>query len=119
MSRGANDHCLLVLRAKFHQAGRRSVRTEINHYVSTLDHGAEIVALINLADEFQVLVRSGDYAVWVAANGKDPGRSGAHGAVQARLPTDPHQLKLSPLRQEPSEPIPSGHDNDREGELWP
>jgi hypothetical protein len=74
---------------------------------------------VRMADEFQVLVRSGDYAVWVAANGKDPGRSGAHGAVQARVPTDPHQLRLSPPRQEPSEPIPSGHDNDREGELWP
>jgi hypothetical protein len=74
---------------------------------------------VRMTDEFRVLVGSGDYAAWVEANGKDPGRQASEPAQRQARQNIPHQLGLSALRQEPSKPIPSGHDNDHDGEPWP
>jgi hypothetical protein len=52
---------------------------------------------VRMTDEFRVLVGSGDYAAWVAVNGKDPGRQASEPAQRQARQNIPHQLGLSAL----------------------
>ncbi len=59
---GADDQRFFVLRAQFGHPGRGRVRTEINHHVAARNDRAEIVADVNLADDFEFakVRRAGD-----------------------------------------------------------
>src|ERR1051325_9325079 len=53
MAGGANDHRLLVLGRSLGDAERGGMKTEIDHHVRAADHRVEIIAEIDLADDFQ------------------------------------------------------------------
>lgn len=50
---GADHQGLAVLRAEIGNRRRRRVGTEINHHVTARNDGREVVALVNLAGDFQ------------------------------------------------------------------
>src|ERR1017187_6814278 len=50
---GADDQRLLVFGAKLGYRDGRRVRAEINYHVALADDGGEVVALINLGDDFE------------------------------------------------------------------
>ena len=62
MTGGSDDDRLFVFRAQVNDARCRVVRTEINHHVALADDGAQIVAGINLPDNFErtKIRRAGD-----------------------------------------------------------
>ncbi len=53
MAGGADDDGLLIFGAQFRDAQRGVVETEINHDIGLADDGAEIIALIHRADDFE------------------------------------------------------------------
>ena len=59
---GADDQRLFVLRAKIRNPGRGRVRAEIHHHVAFGNDGAQIVAGVNLAGDFNFakVRRAGD-----------------------------------------------------------
>ena len=86
MSSGADDQSLFIFRTELRNLRRGAVEAEVDHDVALADDGFEIVALIDLADDFQFrnVFGAGNKRLAHATFGSSDNDSGAHSTSDRR-----------------------------------